>query len=204
MINFGQKIYIRKKHFWYILLYISYKENTKQSTMKYSFNIFFLILSFFFILIIFTNAGETASLKLSPGWPSDLNKFDVGNFTSTAVGFSNDSLNEKMVFIAQRKKNAYKDCILAFDPNEGKFIKSFGSSAKISSPHGTYFDSARNSLWVADIERHTVLQMLGSNGDVLKEFGTSGVAGKGVHPTLQFGCVCLAPRLCQDAFVDPI
>jgi len=157
--------------------------------MKYFFNILFLILSFFITLIIFTNAGETASLKLSPGWPSDLNKFDVGNFTSTAVGFSNDSLNEKMVFIAQRKKNAYKDCILVFDPNEGKFIKSFGSSAKISSPHGTYFDSARNSLWVADIERHTVLQMLGSNGDVLKEFGTSGVAGKGVHPTLQFGSV---------------
>ena len=92
----------------------------KQSTMKYFFNILFLILSFFITLIIFTNAGETSSLKLSPGWPSDLNKFDVGNFTSTAVGFSNDSLNEKMVFIAQRKKNAYKDCILAFDPNEGK------------------------------------------------------------------------------------
>ena len=31
--------------------------------------------------------------------------------------------------------------------------------------------------------------MSGSNGDVLKEFGTSGVAGKGVHPTLQFGSV---------------
>jgi hypothetical protein len=52
------------------------------------------------------------TLKQVPGWPSDLNKFDVNNFTSTAVGYT-DGTTEKVIFIAQRKKNAYKDAILA-------------------------------------------------------------------------------------------
>ena len=133
------------------------------------------------------NNYSSSVLKQVPGWPADLHKFDVGNFTSTAIGYAADSM-QKVVFIAQRKKNAYKDAILAFDPESGKFITSFGGN-NIGSPHGTKYDVTRKSLWVADIERHTVLRLQGSDGVVLNEFGTNGIPGTGLNPTLQFGNV---------------
>lgn len=76
-------------------------------------------ISWLFLLIIgltttsnvYAVKGATI-LKQVPGWPSDLHKFDVSNFTSTAVGYT-EGTTEKVVFIAQRKKNAYKDAILA-------------------------------------------------------------------------------------------
>ena len=126
-------------------------------------------------------------LKQVRGWPADLHNFDVGNFTSTAIGYAAGS-TQKVVFIAQRKKNAYKDAILAFDPESGKFVTSFGGD-NIGSPHGTKYDVARKSLWVTDIERHTVLRLQGSDGVVLNDFGTDGVPGTGLSPTLQFGNV---------------
>ena len=79
---------------------------------------------------------------------------------------------------------------------QGKFVSSFGGN-HIGSPHGTKYDSQRQSLWVTDIERHTVLRMMGTNGVVKNEFGTSGIAGKGVRPQLQFGNVA-------DVAVDDI
>ena len=66
-------------------------------------------------LVIISNIyviKAATTLKQVPGWPSDLNKFDVNNFTSTAVGYTHGT-TEKVIFIAQRKKHAYKDAILA-------------------------------------------------------------------------------------------
>ena len=72
---------------------------------------FFMIIGLVIIYNIYVTEAAT-TLKQVPGWPSDLDKFDVNNFTSTAVGYTKGT-TEKVIFIAQRKKNAYKDAILA-------------------------------------------------------------------------------------------
>ena len=72
---------------------------------------FFITTGLVILSSIYVTIAET-TLKQVPGWPSDLNKFDVNNFTSTAVGYTHGT-TEKVIFIAQRKKNAYKDAILA-------------------------------------------------------------------------------------------